>query len=86
MAMWQLKNIIGTMSMEENETGARACPFCGKPPEVWTYDGKEVVECKNESCPMYYEYSGSIFLDTWNNRPIEEQLKKEIASLKASLI
>ena len=46
----------------------KACPFCGEFPDVWDYESNKVVECKNESCPMYYEYNGSIFLDVWNTR------------------
>ena len=53
---------------EINPDGAKRCPFCGEFPSVWTYEGHRVVECKNESCPMYYEYNGSIFLDVWNKR------------------
>ena len=53
---------------ELSDDGAKRCPFCGDFPSVWTCDGNQVVECKNESCPMYYEYNGSIFLDVWNIR------------------
>lgn len=53
---------------EKNSDGAKRCPFCGEFPDVWDYESNKVVECKNESCPMYYEYNGSIFLDVWNTR------------------
>lgn len=53
---------------ELSKDGAKRCPFCGEFPDIWDYEGNKVVECKNESCPMYYEYNGSIFLDVWNTR------------------
>jgi hypothetical protein len=60
----------------------KPCPFCGQIPSVWTFEGREVVECKNDSCPLYYEYTGSIFLDIWNTRPVEDEKDKIIAALR----
>lgn len=57
--------------------GAKRCPFCGDFPSVWTFEGGTVVECKNESCPLYYEFSGSIFLDVWNDRAVFKNVKSE---------
>jgi len=67
------------------EGDAEPCPFCGELPTKWMHEGKEVIECRNENCPIYYEYLGSIFVEKWNIRPIEAKLKHEIEKLKGVL-
>ena len=67
----------------------KPCPFCGKEPNQ---KGTELgdrpcfyYECENPKCgasEMGWHDTEQEAIDAWNNRPIEDALRKEIAQLK----
>ena len=67
----------------------KPCPFCGKEPNQ---KGTELgdrpcfyYECENPKCgasEMGWHGTEQEAIDAWNNRPIEDALRKEIAQLK----
>ena len=55
----------------------KSCPFCGGRDIVYTEEGNDVW-CRN--CGAMVDH-----LSQWNDRPVEDQLRAEIARLKAAL-
>jgi hypothetical protein len=54
------------------------CPLCGEPPKSFYYSDYDFgwgIECKNEKCEAYW--FESIPVKKWNNRPLEDALKKK---------
>ena len=57
----------------------KLCPFCGKKPNPnWT--DESYIECTNRKCSVY---GYGMSTGDWNTRPIEDDLRKRIAGLKA---
>lgn len=76
------------------------CPFCGREPEfILSFDSRTtkyslqvgcyVCPCKSEAVYFDNKERASDYLDTaaekWNNRPIEAELERENAELKAEI-
>ena len=71
----------------------KPCPFCGKEPNQ---KGTELgdrpcfyYECDNPKCcaaEMGWHDTEQEAIDAWNNRPIEDALRKEISQLQADNI
>jgi len=66
----------------------KACPFCGQQPKkvIWREYGKKprkyfLYHCPNEECPSYFTKPGSMTLEEWNTRPVEDKLQVRIADL-----
>ena len=55
-----------------------ACPFCGKPSEVY----RKMARCSDVECHAHYI---RVPIDEWNTRPIEDKLQQEIARLREAL-
>jgi len=52
---------------------AKACPFCGKEPEVWNVNGVRHhihIACRNQKCGVrpHVEGYGPETLESWNTR------------------
>ena len=68
----------------------KPCPFCGKDPNQMTSELSDrpcfYYECENPKCgasEMGWHDTEQEAIDAWNNRPIEDALRKEIARLQA---
>lgn len=68
----------------------KPCPFCGKEPSQTTAELGDrpcfYYECGNPKChaaEMGWHDTEQEARDAWNNRPIEDALRKEIAQLQA---
>ena len=67
----------------------KPCPFCGKEPNQTTVELGDrpcfYYECENPKChaaEMGWHDTEQEARDAWNNRPIEDALRKEIAQVK----
>ena len=67
----------------------KPCPFCGKDPNQTTAELGDrpcfYYECDNPKChaaEMGWHDTEQEAIDSWNNRPIEDALRKEIDMLK----
>lgn len=62
----------------------KLCPFCGKAPSDYsTLPGVTFVGCKNPECYLYMkEYASA---ELWNTRPIEDDLRKQLAEKDAEI-
>jgi Lar family restriction alleviation protein len=68
----------------------KPCPFCGKEPNQTSTELGDrpcfYYECDNPKCgatEMGWHNTEQEARDAWNNRPIEDALRKEIAKLQA---
>ena len=71
----------------------KPCPFCGEDPNQTTAELCNIqcfcYVCENPECPaaeMDWYYTEQDAIDAWNNRPIEDALRKEISKLQANNI
>ena len=68
----------------------KACPFCGKTAYIKAIDngknGYNVV-CENDDCTGYgpWDLGKSGATETWNTRPLEDALRKQLAERDATL-
>lgn len=56
----------------------RACPFCGREEEVFSY-GDYGRDNEYVACGCIYGDSTLIDIESWNTRPIEDALRAELA-------
>ena len=63
----------------------KPCPFCGKEPHIYASYG--LISCRNKECIADATNGEATlgFIEHWNTRPIEDDLRKRIAELEHDL-
>lgn len=62
----------------------KACPYCGKMPKIYKFNGRNFYGCNNDECYMA-AFDCTVTKSIWNTRPIEDELQKRIAELEAEV-